>query len=220
MLQVGERGAGPKEDRQVDGAAQTVHEMPVSEKNKLGLVPQCELPVSAAYPKGTGPCDQLEAATLAAKQEAKAKEKAEDSPEALQVAADKAKEETKKDEEKAKALKAEQNSNKAKIAAAKAKLKELEGKQPAGKPGQSKNDVSSDPKVNEEVAKAKKDLKAKETDEAKIVAKQAKVADNELSTLMAQVANLPKGSAAREKVPPICDLLLNHDCAHADMCHP
>merc|ERR1711937_448669 len=44
-------------------------EAEVSGSKPLGIEPQCELPVSVAYPKGTGPCSQLEAAKAAAKKE-------------------------------------------------------------------------------------------------------------------------------------------------------
>merc|ERR1712167_41780 len=74
LIEAGEGQAAGK-----DGAPR-VHETGVNSKYKLGRIPQCELPVSAAYPRGTGPCDQMEAATKAAEEEAKAKAKANVSP--------------------------------------------------------------------------------------------------------------------------------------------
>merc|ERR1712196_73814 len=84
---------------------------------------------------------------------------------------------------------------------------ELEDKARAAatpKPGQSKNDVpnsavSQTPQQQEEAKKLKAELKKAETKENKIIVERAKVADNKVDNMMAQVANLP-GGPARDKV--------------------
>merc|ERR1711871_184127 len=200
LIEAGEGQAAGK-----DGGAPRVHETGVNSKYKLGRIPQCELPVSAAYPRGTGPCDQMEAATKAAEEEAKAK--ANVSPEAKKVQADIAKDEAKRDDKKNEALKREEVATKTKIENDKAQLKELEDKARAAatpKPGQSKNDVpnsavSQTPQQQQEAKKLKAELKKAETKENKIIVERAKVADNKVDNMMAQVANLPDGPA-RDKV--------------------
>merc|ERR1711871_1609746 len=157
LIEAGEGQAAGK-----DGGAPRVHETGVNSKYKLGRIPQCELPVSAAYPRGTGPCDQMEAATKAAEDEAK------------------------RDDKKNEALKREEAATKTKIENDKAQLKELEDKARAAatpKPGQSKNDVpnsavSQTPQQQEEAKKLKAELKKAETKENKIIVERAKVADN------------------------------------------
>merc|ERR1712196_323136 len=190
LIEAGEGQAAGK-----DGGAPRVHETGVNSKYKLGRIPQCELPVSAAYPRGTGPCDQMEAATRAAEEEAKAKAKANVSPEAKKVQADIAKDEAKRDDKKNEALKREEVATKTTIENDKAQLKELEDKARAAatpKPGQSKNDVpnsavSQTPQQQAEAEKLKAELKKAETKENKIIVERAKV------------ANLPDGPA-RDKV--------------------
>merc|ERR1711871_1937759 len=85
LIEAGEGQAAGK-----DGGAPRVHETAVNSKYKLGVIPQCELPVSAAYPKGTGPCDQMEAATKAAEEEMATKTKIENDKAKLKELEDKA----------------------------------------------------------------------------------------------------------------------------------
>jgi len=52
-----------------EGVEPTDREVPVSEKNPLGHVPHCQLPVSTKFPTGEGPCSDMEAAKKAADDE-------------------------------------------------------------------------------------------------------------------------------------------------------